>query len=292
MTVFTCICIAALVIAAPAKTADDPQDRIATAVEARGWWNHSGLGPYPGDWNRSAKELSEAGFTMIFPNMAWASQAHYPSDVLPRSNTYKKYGDQIAQCLKAAKKYGIEVHVWKINYNLGNAPEKQVEKLRREGRLQVDINGKSKDWLCPSHPKNFQLELDSMLEIVRKYDVDGIQLDYIRWPDGQHCFCKGCRKQFEKDSGKKVDAWPKDCHAGKRREEFYRWRASQISKLVAATHDQAKQIRADIKISAAVFGYYPSCRDSVGQDWVGWAKAGHVDFLCPMNYTEDDEQFE
>jgi len=50
-------------------------------------------------------------------------------------------------------------------------------------------------------------------------------------------------------------------------------------------------LRPGIKISAAVFGAYPDCRQSVGQDWPVWVKAGYVDFLCPMDYTENDDYF-
>ena len=86
--------------------------------EGRAVWNHSGTGAYPGDWDRSARLLAQNGFNMILPNMLWAGQAHYPSDVLPRSETFAKYGDQIEQCIAAARKYGLEVHVWKVNFNL------------------------------------------------------------------------------------------------------------------------------------------------------------------------------
>ena len=44
-----------------------------------------------------------------------------------------------------------------------------VEKLRREGRTQVSARGKATDWLCPSHPENFKLEVDTMLEVARIY---------------------------------------------------------------------------------------------------------------------------
>jgi len=44
----------------------------------------------------------------------------------------------------------------------------------------VDVQGRPTDWLDPAHPANFRLELDSLLEVVRKYDVDGIHFDYIR----------------------------------------------------------------------------------------------------------------
>jgi len=261
------------------------------ATEGRAFWNHSGTGAYPGDWERSAKELAEAGFNMVVPNMLWAGRAHYPSDVLPRSKTYEEYGDQIAQCVAACKKYGVEVHVWKVNHNLSGAPKDFMDKLRRENRLQVSNTGQQHNWLCPSHPENFKLELESMLEVARKYDVDGLHFDYIRYPNRSHCYCDGCRQRFEADTGLKVANWPKDCYSGELHDQYHDWRCRQITRLVAAVHREAKKIKPEIDISAAVFGAYPDCRESVGQDWVEWVKAGYLDFICPMDYTQSDPNF-
>jgi uncharacterized lipoprotein YddW (UPF0748 family) len=258
--------------------------------EGRAFWNHSGTGAYPGDWDRTARELADCGFNMIVPNMLWAGTAHYASDVLPRSATFEKYGDQIAQCAAAAKKYGLEVHVWKVNHNLSNAPKDFIARLRAEHRTQVSDKGRPCDWLCPSHPKNFKLELESMLEVVRKYDVDGIHFDYIRYPDADHCCCDGCRERFEAESGLRVARWPDDCQRGALRDRFLDWRCAQITRLVEAVHREAKKIKPTVKISAAVFSNYPNCRESVGQDWVAWVKAGYLDFVCPMDYTQSDAE--
>jgi len=46
-----------------------------------------------------------------------------------------------------------------------------------------------------------------------------------------------------------------------------------------------------VEVSAAVFRDYPNCADTVGQDWVQWAKNGWLDFVCPMNYTNSAERF-
>ncbi len=262
------------------------------AVEARGWWCHSATGPYPGDWDRAAAELARSGFNMIVPNMLWAGVAHYPSDILPRSDVYEKHGDQIAQCLAAAHKHGLEVHVWKVNHYLANAPKQFLDELHRQGRTQVSAAGVPLDWLCPSHPDNLKLEADSMIEVAEKYDVDGLHFDYIRYNGGEYCYCPGCRQRFAADSGRKVENWPADCFSGDRGEEYQKWRCDQITKLVAAVHDRAKKVRPDIKISAAVFGSYPACRRSVGQDWVAWVQAGYLDFLCPMDYTTSDLGFQ
>ena len=122
---------------------------ISVETEGRAVWNHSGLGAYPGDWNRSAKELASAGVNMILPNMAWAGVAHYPSKILPQSKTFRQYGDQLAQCVTAAHEHGLEVHVWKITWNLEGAPKEFVDKIRAEGRTQVSSTGQALNWLCP-----------------------------------------------------------------------------------------------------------------------------------------------
>ncbi len=260
--------------------------------EGRAFWNHSGTGAYPGDWDRTCRELRAAGFNMVLPNMLWGGLAHYASDVLPRSRTFAQYGDQIAQCVAAAHRHGIEVHVWKVNYNLSTAPKEFVEKMRQAGRTQVSADGSPVRWLCPSHPENVQLECESMLEVARKYDVDGLHFDYIRYPDGEACYCPGCRQRFEKQRGKPVARWPDDCYRGPLRDEYRQWRCQQITRLVETVATQARQLKPKLKISAAVFGAYPACRDSVGQDWLAWVQAGYVDFLCPMDYTESDLAFE
>ncbi len=259
--------------------------------EGRAVWNHSGTGAYAGDWDRSASELAAAGFNMVMPNMLWAGRAHYASDVLPRSATFRKYGDQVEQCVRAAEKHGLEVHVWKVNYNLSNAPDDFVEKIRREGRLQMTAAGRSHPWLCPSHPENQRLEVESMLEVARKYPVAGLHFDYIRYPGRDSCYCAGCRGRFETAAGQKVANWPGDCYSGSRRKEYNDWRCRQITAVVAAVHREGKRLRPELKISAAVFGSYPGCRESVAQDWPKWIEAGYLDFVCPMDYTMSDQSF-
>lgn len=259
--------------------------------EGRAVWNHSGLGAYPGDWERSAKELADAGVNMLIPNMAWAGVAHYPSAFLPSSETFTRYGDQVEQCVQAARQHGLEVHIWKITWNLEDAPKEFIEKMRAAGRTQVSATGEPLNWFCPSHPENVKLELNVLLEIVENYDVDGVQLDYIRYPGAHACYCEECRKRFVLASKTQIDAWPASVADGEHSIAYTEWRVQQITRLVRLLHKRARELKPDIKISAAVFGGYPACVTSIGQDWVAWAKAGYLDFVCPMNYAEDTTYF-
>ncbi|HIE50701.1 MAG TPA: hypothetical protein EYP85_02990, partial [Armatimonadetes bacterium] len=256
--------------------------------ELRAAWIHSAYGVPGWGWEKTIRVLAENGFNAIFPNMLWGGVAHYPSRYLPIAQTATY--DQIAECLYWCRKYGLELHVWKVNYNLGPAPEEFVQKLRAEGRLQADREGNEIKWLSPSHPDNFALERDAMLEVVRNYNVDGIHFDYIRYPHANADYSEGARQRFEKETGVKVQNWPEEVITGPYRQIFARWRREQITKLVAAVSKEARKIRPRIKISAAVFADWADSRESIGQDTRLWIERGYLDFVCPMDYTPNNDR--
>jgi uncharacterized lipoprotein YddW (UPF0748 family) len=260
--------------------------------ELRFWWEHAGTGAYPGDWDRTMKELKACGFNAVIPNMLWGGLAHYDSKLLPRSKTFDQYGDQIEQAVRAGKKHGIEVHVWKVNFNCSNAPREFIDSMRQSGRTQVKFDGTPGNWLCPSHPENRQLEWESMVEVVKNYDVDGIHFDYIRYPDSEHCYCNGCKERFEKHIGETLANFPQATRTEQWRSKFDDWRCDQITALVADVHREAKRVKPSIKISAAVFPKYPECRTWVLQDWHVWIDKGYLDFLCPMDYSASASTFD
>jgi len=261
--------------------------------EFRAFWCHNAFGVEGLSWGEAIRRLAENGFTAILPNMLWGGTAYYPSKVLPVSPEVARRGDQVAECLAACRKYGLQVHVWKVNWNLSSrAPKEFVERMRREGRLQADSRGKEELWLCPSSPENQQLEIDSMLELVRNYKIDGIHFDYIRYPDSDHCFCDRCRQRFEAVAGK-VRNWPGNVLVGgPLRQRWLDWRRDNITTVVKAVSEQARAIRKDIKISAAVFSNWSVDRDNIGQDWKLWCDRGYLDFVCPMDYTPSNRNFE
>ena len=259
--------------------------------EFRATWCHSAYGIEGWGWDKTIATLKSNGFNAIIPNLLWAGVAHYPSKLLPVSPKAAERGDQVAECLKACRKYGIEMHVWKVNHNLLNAPPELLAKLRAAGRTQKDRQGADVSWLCPSHPENFALERDSMLEVVRNYGVEGIHFDYIRYPNKDGCFCAGCRQRFETATGIKLEQWPQDALSGKYADSFADWRREQITRLVRAVSQEAHQLKPGIKVSAAVFGNWESARKTVGQDAKAWVEAGYLDFVCPMDYESADADF-
>lgn len=262
----------------------------STKGEFRAFWCHRPYGNAGASWDDSIKNLTENGFNTIIPNMCWGGVASYPSTILPVHSDVATHGDAVRECLDACKKYGAECHVWKVNWNMGSrSPKDFVEKMVAAKRVQVGRNGKVDErWLCPSHPLNQKLEVDSMIELVKNYpDLHGIHFDYIRYPGMNSCFCDGCRQRFEATLGYTLTEWPINKDA-KEWDKWLQFRRDAITVVVKNVYEQAKKINPNIKVSAAVFRHYISDRDRVGQDWKLWCQKGWLDFICPMDYTDFD----
>jgi len=289
---------------APDEAADEPQGlirdsrRILTTAyaklqkpkpdEMRAMWCHSGRGPEMG-WEKAMELLKRNGFNTIFPNMLWAGTAYYPSKIVPNPKDVAEGRDYLKELLKAARKNGIKVHVWKVSWQFGWMADTSIlVPYRFAGRMQVDREGKLGDWLCPVNIENRKYEMAAIRELVTNYDIDGFQFDYIRYDGDQWCFCPTCRAAFEKEAGKALPDWPKPVLAGGELEQRYRdFRRNAITSFVAEVRGMMKSVRPKMKLSADVFPDPVSSRESVLQDWTRWVKDGLLDFICPMNYTED-----
>jgi uncharacterized lipoprotein YddW (UPF0748 family) len=267
---------------------------LPASGERRAFWCHNAFGVQGMDWDAAIKNLADNGFTAVQPNMLWGDTAFYNSSVLPVSPLVKEKGDQIALCLAACRKYGLQCHVWKVNWRMRDLGD-FAARMKQEGRTQVGPDGKPIEgglWLCPSHPANQKLETDAMVEVATRYDVDGIHFDYIRYPGPAGCFCAGCRERFEKSIGRKVARWPADVQDGPLREQWLDFRRDNITAVVAAVSREVRKVKPNVKISAAVFSNWPADRDNVGQDWKLWCERGYLDFVCPMDYTSDSAEFQ
>ena len=258
--------------------------------ERRLAWCHSARGLGGKSWDESVRFLKESGFTDIIANLTWADRAYYASDVLPVDPSVTTEGDALAQCLAACRRHGVKCHVWRVCYNTGGRIDKdRAARFAAEGRLVKTFDEKSRNpWsqtFCPSHPENIRLEVRAMDEIAKK-GVDGIHFDYIRYADWNFCFCDGCRERFEKACGTKVANWPADVRTDKAlARKWIDWRCSNISKVVKAVGERVHAKYPGVEISVAARASIQGAYEGDGQDWVGWARNGWVDFLCPMDYT-------
>jgi len=266
--------------------------------EMRGAW--MGFPNDETDWEAIMSELEAANFTAVFPNMCGPGAAVYPSDYLPQITGT----DQMTACLEAARRHGIEVHVWRANWQVYRAPEGLVDEFYEDGRFVLSVEQAmgeeerdqryvwSRRWLDPSDERNRQLEIDVMTELAEKYHPDGIHYDFMRYPSSRYCYCDRCRRQFEEWAGVTVEDWPADCWEGGRHLAKYRdWRRHLQTSLVAEVRKRLAEVAPDVQISLAARASVTGAPENDAQDWITWAREGYLDFLCPMDYTGDVEVF-
>ncbi len=218
-------------------------------------WDHSGCGLYPGNWKRTMGVLKEGHVTDLFVNVAGAGFAHYASDVLPLSKTFRDEGDQLRACLAAARGMGIRVHAWILCFSATRAAPAQRAQFDRKGWTLKSSSGKNTEYLDPSNAAVRSHVLAAIDEIQGKYAVDGIHLDFVRWGD-----------YAVKPQGA----------------------ADVVSRFVA---EARRHVRRPKWLTAAVYGKYPLCIKTVGQDWKGWLDSGSVDYIVPMDYMENPDKF-
>ena len=126
-------------------------------------------------------------------------------------------------------------------------------------------------------------------EIVSKYKVDGLNLDYIRYREGGFGYNPIALERFQKRYNRSERPAPSD-------EQWNAWRREQVTNLVRRIFVETKKIRPEIKLSACSIvwgsitrGYenLPAYKD-VAQDWVAWLKEGIIDINIPMNYKREE----
>lgn len=263
------------------------------AGEIHAVWDHSGQGLFPGDWPRTCRALKNAGITDIFVNVAGAGFAHCALTTLPRSPVYRAMGDQLAQCVQAAHPLGIRVHAWLICYSTTQATPARMDIYRREGWLLETTDGKTSRWLDPSEPGARAKIVSAGEELLTRYRIDGLHLDFVRYPDYYGSLGAGTRDRFNASRGKgrAVRNWPEDVKRGPLFHDLARWRATQVTALVADLRVMQRRKAPRALLTAAVLGKYPTCVESVGQDWIAWLRNDYIDFAVPMNYTENDKTY-
>jgi len=273
--------LAAMAVSAFSGLGSHPYTRLhpqpARTGEIRAVWEQSGKGLYPGDWRRTFRVLKANGVTDLFVNVGGIDFAHYASKVLPRSYTYRTMGDQLAACLAAARGTGVRVHAWLFCFNATRATGAQRAAFARKGWYLQDPAGKRLTYLDPSNPDLRWTLLRATEELARAYPVAGVHLDFVRWYE------RPAVAEATPATWRRFQAERKTTS----RKAFADWRTTKIASFVAAARAKVKGARPAAWFTVAVLGKYPSCVDSVGQDWKAWLNAGQVDYIVPMNYSAD-----
>jgi uncharacterized lipoprotein YddW (UPF0748 family) len=273
--------------------------------EVRGIWIPT---DQPRDWDALMKKLKDSGLNSAFVRVAQGGKAIYPSKILPQDQWAIDTGeDELAKAVAAAHQYGIQIHAWKVCFPMGAAKFRPggsdahafFEKIAGEDRLVRNAKGDQTSWLNPSDPRNHDLEVRVAGEIVQQYAVDGYHLDYIRYPASVEGKEPGfdahyddvSRREFEKSLGRSVKNWPDDVASGPIKMQYEDWERDNLTRLVKRIRTEVKTKRPGTLLSAAVWRKVHLYRTWIKQDWPRWSREGLLDFVVPMCYEKDLDEF-
>lgn len=276
-----------------------------------------------------------AGFNTLIVQVRGRGDAYYESRHEPRAALLSRDSafDPFALLVQRAHRAGLKVHAW-VNVNLVSdaepptsrrhivythpewlmvpralaAPLGELSPKRRDYLRQLSDYAKARSdrvegiFLSPIHEGAVEHTVKVIGDIAARYPVDGIHLDYIRFPNDEFDYGKDTLDEFRSEV---MDAVPRAerrelAARAKGRPLFYtemfpyRWqqfRRARLTALLERIRTTVKRRRSNAILSAAVF---PDASDATNrrfQDWSGWLSNGLLDAICPMAYTTNAATF-
>ncbi|MDI6870666.1 MAG: family 10 glycosylhydrolase [Bacillota bacterium] len=255
---------------------------------------------------RMVDDAARAGFTALFVQVDGRGEAYYRSSILPPAEGLGEY-DPLASVLALARPRGLAVHAWINAFTVGlpgRRPASAAHVVNAHPEwITYDAAGQSLlAWpaeraqrnlpgyfLEPGLPAVADFVAAVVGEVAERYPVDGIHLDYIRYPGPDMGYHPAVREEFAARHG----ADPLTLEpSSPLRAVWDDWRRQQVSNVVRRAAAVARLSRPGILVSAAVF---PDLNEAVKlryQDWPRWVLEGDLDFVTPMAYSASTAEVE
>lgn len=195
--------------------------------------------------------------------------------------------DPLAYAIKKAKNTNIEIHAWipifvitphdlsKItsNHTYNSHPEWITANEKGESMSYNEHEGA---FLDPGIPQVQTYLLNILSDVASNYNLAGIQLDYIRYPDSIYGYNSISKSIFDSSNDTIFDIW----------------KQKQINSFVNKAYIQLKNINPNIKISAAVFADQNKAINQFSQNWKNWLSSSYIDQVYVMAYNTSSKTFE
>lgn len=250
----------------------------------------------------------DAGANGVIVQVAGRGEAWYRSSVLPGAPVTDQY-DPLAAVIEEARASGMEVHAWVNAFLTWSAPWEPRDQAhvyhahpewfmcdlggrssRSYTRDECDAAGIVGATLSPAVPGVRARLAAICCELATGYPVDGIHLDYVRYPGASFGFEDPSRAGFFLETGvDPVDLFPA---AGRTvagvpgyGDVWSGFRARQVTDAVRTVRAALRRTAPEVMLSAAVMADPGSSLVDYGCDWRSWLAQGLVDFAAPMAYT-------
>lgn len=243
--------------------------------------------------------LADRGFNVVFPVVWNEGYTLYPSEVMARTfgeayridTVFANQGrDPLAELIIEAHRHGMEVMPWfefgfssSYNANGGHilAAKPEWAAKDRDGNLLKKNNF---EWMNPNHPDVQRLLLDLIDEVIRTYDIDGIQGD-DRLPanPSEGGYDELTRAMYLDQTGNQVPDDPRE-------PVFLQWKADRLSDFGGLLYTLVKSHDEDLIVSMSP-SVYPWSKDEYLQDYPEWIRRGQVDILHPQAYRYEIDRY-
>ena len=221
--------------------------------------------------------------------------------------------DPLDAIIDEARAAGLEVHAWvNVNtlWNSATAPPQpdhvfNLHGPSAEGRDRwlnkkadgTELQG-ANSYVDPGHPDVQDYIVSGIQSLLTEYDLDGVHLDYVRYPDFNSTtthsdwgYNETSVARFQAATGRTDVPAPSDA-------EWSDWRRSQVTNLVRKIYLGMWEVDPQARLSMAgiTYGFGPQ---SVGgweqtrtyaevlQNWKGWLAEGIMDTMVAMNYKRN-----
>ncbi len=326
----------ALLCAIPLKGDDLPAPRTEP-VEVRGLWVLRSSLTSASSITSLVRTARASGFNTLFVQVRGRGEAFYSSAIDPRASDLAGQPaafDPLAKVIDAARAAGLRVHAW-VNVNLvasaadlpddrGHVvyrhpdwlmvPRAIVQELAAIDGHSPAYSGKLSRWtrtvngrveglyLSPMVPEAATYTESVVAELAARYDVDGVHLDYLRYPNDEFDYSRYAVAAFREevapaiapaaraalDRRAEIDpfAYPDGLPA-----EWSQFRRTRLSSLAMRLRSAVKRSRPSAVVTAAVVPDVAEAYSDRLQDWRTWLESGILDAVCPMAYTTDAATF-
>jgi uncharacterized lipoprotein YddW (UPF0748 family) len=245
--------------------------------------------------SQAVSQLKRLNFNTVYPVVYNSGYVMYPSAVAQRRNiqpfVYKgtEGQDILADVINQSHRQGLLAIPW---FEFGfMAPETSELALNHPNWLTQKRDGSKTSisaagevaWLNPFHPEVQKFISDLVLEIVTKYDADGIQFDDHMSLPQDFGFDKYTLALYTQETGKPAPTNPQD-------QAWIRWRADKITAFMYQLNQAVKAKKPNAIFSVSP-NYYNFAYKFQLQDWLNWVRLGLVDELVMQVYRDDMQSF-
>ncbi len=280
------------------------------ALETKALWVVKDALCSPASVSEMTRTAWKNGFNLILVQVRSRGDAFYRSQFVPLAEaiqgSQEPEFDPLKLAVEEGHRAGLQVHAWVNIYILWSSPYHPVNP-KHLFYLHPDWFARSdgsrirpkKIFLSPELPQVREHLLNVIEEIIENYQIDGLHLDYVRYPNNHYDYNLTARTRFmqryaidplglAQGSEKLADIFGVVGIEDLSRKRLA-WRAEQVTRLVEAIHDLISEKKPWITLSAAVKPDVDEAYRKYGQDWTEWANRGLVDFVIPMAYSKDTE---